>query len=208
MRIKSILKLSFLFIGIMGSFNAFAKKNLADDFYDQDPDILHKAPTLGWYYDDYQDKYYPFPKQLRDYRWIMGRNGWMPNDAFVGGFEPNRQLYICQAYYMDGVHPGKFIDGLTGGTCHIGYGGQEIVIHDRYRILVGRGLGWMYAANGYVPRNAVVGGSEDGHPLYVCRANYSGGKHPGKIIGKHCMFGYAGVEIMQSYYEVLINLQQ
>lgn len=39
---------------------------------------------------------------------------------------------------------------------------------------------------GSIPANAVVGGRENDRDLYVCRASYEGGLHPGKIISGNC----------------------
>jgi len=42
--------------------------------------------------------------------------------------------------------------------------------------------GWTSSSGGNVPEQSVVAGSEsDGAPLFVCRANYNGGVHPGKV---------------------------
>ena len=40
----------------------------------------------------------------------------------------------------------------------------------------------------------MIGGSEPGRTLYVCRASYRGGMHPGKWIGGRCNIGYGGQE--------------
>ncbi len=49
--------------------------------------------------------------------------------------------------------------------------------------------------NGTIPANAVVGGSENGMPMYVGRMAFQGGQHPGKIIsGKFCNIGWGGKE--------------
>lgn len=49
--------------------------------------------------------------------------------------------------------------------------------------------------NGTMPANAVVGGTENGHPLYVGRMVFQGGLHPGKILpGGICNIGWGGKE--------------
>jgi len=49
--------------------------------------------------------------------------------------------------------------------------------------------------NGSIPSNAVVGGVENGQPMYVGRVPYEGGVHPGKIIGGgFCNIGWGGKE--------------
>ena len=49
--------------------------------------------------------------------------------------------------------------------------------------------------SGTIPANAVVGGSENGQPLYVGRMSFQGGHHPGKILpGGICNIGWGGKE--------------
>ncbi|KAB2879282.1 DUF3421 domain-containing protein [bacterium] len=49
--------------------------------------------------------------------------------------------------------------------------------------------------NGSIPTNAVVGGSENGQPMYVGRVSFEGGMHPGKVIsGGFCNIGWGGKE--------------
>ena len=63
---------------------------------------------------------------------------------------------------------------------------------------------WLPAANGAVPPNAIIGGSEPGRTLPVCRAIYNKGVHPGKVVGKNCNFGYGGLEVLSPQYAVLV----
>lgn len=136
------------------------------------------------------------------FRWVRSEMDYIPSNAVVGGYEQNRTLYICKAPYGNGMHPGKVVDD----NCDIGYGGQEIVIPSGdYQILTGSGFSWVKARNGMLPNNAVSGGHENGRPLYICRVNYIGGKHPGKIVGRFCNFSYGGKEIIRPNYEVLVH---
>ncbi|KAJ2656419.1 hypothetical protein IWW48_005040 [Coemansia sp. RSA 1200] len=70
------------------------------------------------------------------------------------------------------------------------------------------GLQWVSASNGHIPPNAVQGGIEkDGTPLFVARAIYKGGLHPGKA-GQHlegggCNIGFSHKEVAVSEYQVL-----
>ncbi|KAJ2060174.1 hypothetical protein GGI17_003951 [Coemansia sp. S146] len=70
------------------------------------------------------------------------------------------------------------------------------------------GLQWVTASNGHIPPNPVQGGIEsDGTPLFVARAIYKGGLHPGKA-GQHlegggCTIGYGSKEVGLSEYQVL-----
>jgi hypothetical protein len=63
---------------------------------------------------------------------------------------------------------------------------------------------WIAASNGRVPPGAMVGGNEKGQSLYVCRAAYQDGLHPGKVIGRNCNIGWGGREVLRPNYEVLV----
>ncbi|KAJ2638481.1 hypothetical protein GGF40_001617 [Coemansia sp. RSA 1286] len=71
-----------------------------------------------------------------------------------------------------------------------------------------RGLQWVNASNGQIPPQAVQGGVEtDGTPLFVARAMYKGGLHPGKA-GPHiqdggCAIGFGHKEVNVPEYQVL-----
>lgn len=55
-----------------------------------------------------------------------------------------------------------------------------------------------------LPQNAVVGGGEANNPqLFICRAGYKGGIHPGKVVGTSCNISWGGREIPMSRYQVL-----
>ena len=69
-------------------------------------------------------------------------------------------------------------------------------------------ISWVSAENGRIPSDAIASGHErNGEPLFICRANYEGGVHIGKI---HHAFGacnipYGGKEVQVSSYEVLVH---
>ncbi|KAJ2487371.1 hypothetical protein IWW37_005267 [Coemansia sp. RSA 2050] len=71
-----------------------------------------------------------------------------------------------------------------------------------------RGLQWVSASDGFIPDRAVQGGVEkDGAPLFVARAMYKGGLHPGKA-GRHienggCAIGFGHKEVNVKEYQVL-----
>src|SRR6185503_10340172 len=69
--------------------------------------------------------------------------------------------------------------------------------------LLAQSVTWV--SKGTIPANAVVGGGENGYPLYVCRANYMGGVHPGKLLAGNCNIGYGGKEIVLNNYEILVG---
>lgn len=58
-----------------------------------------------------------------------------------------------------------------------------------------------------LPMDAVVGGGQYNPPatLYVCRAHYRGGMHPGKLYQGRCNIGWGGEEIVKNHYEVLVS---
>lgn len=71
-----------------------------------------------------------------------------------------------------------------------------------------REVHWTYTGNGPVlPSHMVVGGSQpqSPHTLFVCRGEYAGGIHPGKLVAGRCNIGYGGREIRLSRYQVLVG---
>ncbi|KAJ2900551.1 hypothetical protein IWW38_000428 [Coemansia aciculifera] len=71
-----------------------------------------------------------------------------------------------------------------------------------------RGLQWVSATDGFIPERAVQGGVEkNGAPLFVARAMYKGGLHPGKA-GRHienggCAIGFGHKEVNVREYQIL-----
>jgi hypothetical protein len=133
-------------------------------------------------------------------------NGELPEGAVIGGVETNRSLAVCRATYQGATHPGKVVER----KCNIGYGGKEVELK-RFDVLVNKGLvelDWI-KEDGGIPKNAIKAGEEKGLSLYVGRAYHEKGTHPGKVfkVGKNsiCNFGYAGKEITQNSYEVLVQ---
>ena len=73
---------------------------------------------------------------------------------------------------------------------------------------VSHGLSWERATNGNVPENALIAGREaDGQVLFLCRAKYRGGVHPGKVRAEFrgCNIPWGGKEISIPEYEVLVR---
>lgn len=134
--------------------------------------------------------------------WTSMHNGWpLPNDAIIGGGQSNPQatLYVCHASYNGGVHPGK----LFNGNCNISWGGNEIVL-SQYEVLTSNmPVNWVSSSYGSIPNGAIQGGYENGHPLFICQADYMGGRHVGKVVGQTCNFGWGGREIGVPVYNVL-----
>lgn len=133
----------------------------------------------------------------RAYDWVPSEEGQpVPRDAVRGGRERQDTLYVCRAAYQGGLHPGK----LLAGKCLIGYGGKEVGL-SRYEVLVGAREG-MWAPPGRNFEGALEGGREDGRVLLLCRADYSGALHPGKVVSGVCNFGYGGKEVSAREFEV------
>jgi len=68
---------------------------------------------------------------------------------------------------------------------------------------------WVLVHGTNIPQDAIEGGRDgDGSPLYVARAYYEGGVHPGKAgrnLRKGGVIGYGGKEIEVEDYEVLLG---
>ena len=66
---------------------------------------------------------------------------------------------------------------------------------------------WVKARGGKIPAGAIPHGYEENKtPLYVARAKYMGGLHPGKVRPefKACNIGYDGQEVKVEEYEVFV----
>lgn len=64
---------------------------------------------------------------------------------------------------------------------------------------------WESATNGDIPDGAIKAGHEaNGTPLYLCRADYKGGVHPGKVRKEFdaANIPYGGDEVKVNPYEV------
>ena len=132
--------------------------------------------------------------------------GEIPSNAVIGGQENNQALAVCRYEYQGAKHPGK----VVGKNCNIGYGGAE-KYSSTFEILINKGsvhLDWE-KTTGALPADAIQGGAENGKPLYIGRAPYAEGMHPGKVfsVGKNhiCNIGYGGKEITLNEFEVLVQ---
>ncbi|KAJ1907126.1 hypothetical protein LPJ81_000960 [Coemansia sp. IMI 209127] len=103
-----------------------------------------------------------------------------------------------------GSAPGGRSGGYGGPSGPGGNHGQQNM---RGSANSSRGFQWVTAKNNYIPPNAVQGGVEkDGKPLFVARAMYKGGLHPGKagehIQGGGCSIGFGHKEVNLNEYQV------
>ena len=141
--------------------------------------------------------------------WVPSSGGQIPPGAVKGGKEPppgEEDLYVCRAQFKNGIHPGKV--RLAFGGCNISWGGKEYTIHD-YQVLTGS-FRWLSAKGGEIPAGALKAGKEDPpgrEDLYVCRARFKNGVHPGKVRREFggCNIGWGGTEQVISDYEVLVR---
>lgn len=133
--------------------------------------------------------------------WKKMNNCEVPEDAVVGGFVPAGNLIVCRAEYADGIHPGKLVDC----SCNIGYGDLEIVSNNFEVLVSEKDYRWEQVSNCQLPAGSIHGGIEGERYLVVCRANYEGGLHPGKVVDCNCNIGFNGEEIQIADYEVLVK---
>jgi len=160
----------------------------------------------------------PAPYPIPGYAMLLGGHD---NDPHQGQYY---DLYVCQApikliptgRYL-GIHPGKLLNGL----CNVSWGGFGTVTSEYYIAVTRGALGYWAPppSNGNFSHVLAGGPNEDGHPLYVCHANYTSqeadftipvldipvhvhdvdhGQHVGKLINGKCDFEWGGYEIASS----------
>lgn len=146
----------------------------------------------------------PRPHRPAYLDWVNQAGGRIDRGAARAGREANGEpLYVCAASFNGGVHPGKLRRGFGG--CVVGYGGREYTV-GQYSTLVGEGRWQSGVPIDRLDRIGVNGGQEaNGSPLYVCRASFNDGAHPGKIGSSTggCNITYGGVEHTMYSFEVL-----
>lgn len=130
---------------------------------------------------------------------VFLNNNENPNKV-VGGNESNgTPLYVCNAEYNNGIHPGKTRDDWNG--CYIGWGGRAI-FNTNYKLLDNKPNNYYWDK---IPTNKVVGGRENNQNLYICKGKYNQGVHPGKI-GENwgnCNIAWGDKEIGTTDFEYL-----
>ena len=146
----------------------------------------------------------PRPPRPAFLDWVNQAGGRIDRRAARAGREANGEpLYVCSAQFNGGVHPGKLRRGFGG--CVVGYGGREFTV-EQYSTLIGKGRWQSGVPADRLDRVGVNGGQEaNGSPLYVCRADFNNGVHPGKVGASTggCNITYGGVERTVYFYEVL-----
>ncbi len=134
--------------------------------------------------------------------WVSASDGDAPSGSLLSGHEASgEKLYVCRANYNGGTHPGKARNAF--GAWNIGWGGKEVPVKQYETYVI-----WQETKDGKVPSSAIVAGKEsDGTKLYICRANYEGGVHSGKVRSEFraCNLSWGGKEVKVNPYEVLIQ---
>lgn len=141
-------------------------------------------------------------------RWVQGANGQVNGFTLYGGHENGQNLFLCAGLKNGTYHPGK----IVGSNCNFGFGGKEVLARSYYTLQVSqqslKRYSWHKSSYGNVPSKAglvpIQAGKEGNRILYVCRAAYQNGVHPGKIVGQNCNIGWGGQEIRVPQYEVLM----
>lgn len=65
---------------------------------------------------------------------------------------------------------------------------------------------WVGASSAQpLPSNVLQAGEDGGQPVYLCRAPYSAGMHPGKIVSGTCHITYGVKQVEVSDYQVLVD---
>jgi len=146
-----------------------------------------------------------------DYHFAFSSGGKIPDGAKPNGREGDgtplwiaRSSVLSDPSHLGGIHPGKVRPAFSAAL--IPLGGREVPVAG-YEVLMEEGL-WERGSGGQIPDGAIVCGREDnGEVLFVARANFKGGLHPGKIrfaFGA-AFIGFGGKEIGVNDYEVLVS---
>ena len=140
--------------------------------------------------------------------WVPAKGGDIPAGAVKGGQEHppgSEDLYVCRASLNDGIHPGKVRPAFKG--CDVPFGGSEYTMPD-YQVLTGE-YRWVPANGGNIPAGALKAGRESSpsEVLFICRADYRSGTHPGKIraLFGGCNISWGGKEYTIRSYDVLVK---
>lgn len=136
--------------------------------------------------------------------WVDASGGQVPADAFVGGKEPQWELYVCRASTASGVVPGKLINGWG---CYVADGAQERVAPS-YQVLTTPGckLTWAPAPAGVAPSKSLEASPDGSAAVRVCRASHEGGQHIGFTgwnTNHDCVLSYGGRAHRVGNFEVL-----
>jgi hypothetical protein len=169
------------------------------------------------------------------FKWVAASIGNIPDHAFVAAENLRNKLYICQANYK--MNPGDLGAGntytypgmLTSQGCMITFAGRSFV-ETPFKILVSKEAGYWgdsselndvpnatpslpiisfqeTAANGQASTQAIIGGYEPDHYIYICRVNINNRYYVGKVVSGNCNVALQGKEASWPDYQVLLTSQ-
>ncbi|KAJ8735382.1 hypothetical protein PYW07_007002 [Mythimna separata] len=146
----------------------------------------------------------PFKRMKERLHWRNMRNGRLPPDAMIGGFE-DEFIYIARAEHYSSLCPGKYVPSTRKAFIPWGH---IVNAKEDFEILCGINAQWVKTRSNYVPQNAFIGGyTEVGNePLYIGRAMVDGKLICGKVhlLYKMCYLPYKGREVVKKTYEILV----
>jgi hypothetical protein len=155
------------------------------------------------------------------FSWVTDKNGQSPKNAIVAAKVNGKPLTVCQVAWHNGLHPGQ----ITATGCRVSYGGK-IKIAKNYKVLTGKHkVVWLSPSHlysysnrfnpgryGVQPAGAqfkalmpIVGGQENGRPLYICRTMAGDHIVLGKRVANKCNIAFDGSEIQKPVYQVLFG---
>lgn len=163
-----------------------------------------KYPIFGNDDSIIEDLKKPVTAKKRNLEWKNESNGSVPMGAFIGGNEPNWELYVCRVNRGTNQFPGKLI---SSWGCYVADKGVETVNYN-YEVLIANdsNLHWSQAPSGVAPANALVAGKEGATPVHICRAEHLGGLHLGRTgwtTNHACLISYGGNIFSKQVFEVL-----
>jgi hypothetical protein len=138
---------------------------------------------------------------------MTASGGTIPTGAAPAGFEANQTpIWVARAFFPDrAITPGKV--SPVYGAAFIPSGGVEVAVND-YEVMMEQGNWSPTVSGGTVPEGAIALGFEpDGDPLFVARAQFNGGLHPGKLRFAFggAIISWGGIEHLVSDYQVLLD---
>jgi hypothetical protein len=138
---------------------------------------------------------------------VSASGGYVPPDAIRAGTDDDgAPLFLCSAEFAGGFHPGKLKRAFK--ACDISYEGKEQPI-PTYTVVTPAWatvpIAW---GDDYLTYDFPAGVDIDGQPLYICRAYFGGGIHPGKTKSSWttCHIGWAGKEEPAANYDIMSSL--
>ena len=197
-----MLKKILIFILAITAYTSLQANQYPNAYYPQHPPRAMQAKNLP--HARQSNAKYPMDlsQNFQAYR------GYIPKNAYAIGHDTNgKVLFACRAHYKGSLQPGKTWHGYD--NCNIGYGGKEYAIK-HFEIMTQKpGLKTHWEPKG-ASQALTVGKDTDGKALYFCKTRFANSIQPGKTWSgyNHCNISYAGKEILQSQYRVLVVNKQ